>query len=87
MVTNAYRQRADGRTSWEAAFGFGYRCEILPFAETCLFKVPTSSTKQIVAAKAGLDERGVQQPKGDSTMVRGMWVGKAPRSDDHLYLV
>ena len=28
MVTNAYSRRADGRTSWEAAFGCGYDGEV-----------------------------------------------------------
>ena len=77
-VTNAYRRTADGRTAYEAAFGCGYTGEVLPFAETALFKVPISHTREITS--------GVMMPKGDSSMVRGIWVGKHAESDDHVYL-
>ena len=29
---------------------------------------------------------GIMQPKGDSTTVKGIWVGKHDESDDHIYL-
>ncbi len=73
-----YRVRADGNTSHKAAYGVGYRGEILPFGETALFKVPESHTRQIVA--------GVQRSKGDSMMVKGIWVKKHRDSDDHTFL-
>ena len=47
FVTNAHRRRADQRTSWEAAFGAGYKGELLPFGETAHFKVPTSHQREI----------------------------------------
>ena len=47
FVANSYRRRADGRTSWEAAFGCGYKGELVPFGETCHFKVPTSHAREI----------------------------------------
>ena len=50
----------------------------MPFAETCPFKVPTSHAREIAD--------GVVLPKGDSSMVQGIWVGKHAESDDHLYL-
>ena len=39
-ATSTYRVRADGNTSHKAAYGVGYRGEILPFGEAALFKVP-----------------------------------------------
>ncbi|HIG17279.1 MAG TPA: hypothetical protein EYQ31_08310, partial [Candidatus Handelsmanbacteria bacterium] len=77
-TTNLYRRRADGKTAYESCFGHGYNGEILPFGETALFKVPMSHARELAA--------GVLAPKGDTTMVKGIWVGKHPASDDHCYL-
>ena len=49
FVMEKYRVRADGSTSHFAAFGCGYKGEILPFGETALFKVPMSHTRQVSA--------------------------------------
>ena len=73
-----YRVRADGMTPHYAAFGVGYRGEILPFAETALFKVPMNHTRQV--------SKNVTAHRGESTFVKGIWVGKHDESDDHLYL-
>jgi len=70
--------RADGLTSHQACYGTGYRGEILPFGETALFKAPASHTRQATAKDL--------QAKGDSTMVKGIWVGKNAESDDHVFL-
>ena len=77
-ATSTYRTRADGNTSHKAAYGVGYRGEILPFGETALFKVPESHSRQVA--------QGVQRNKGDSMMVKGIWVGKHRESDDHVFL-
>ena len=51
---------------------------MLPFGETALFMAPTSHTRQL--------KPGVQLHKGDSTFVKGVWVGKHDASDDHIFL-
>ena len=68
--------RADGITSYRAAFGIGYTGEILPFGETALFKVPESHTRQVSST--------VTRNKGDSAFVK---VDKHKESDDHTYLM
>jgi hypothetical protein len=77
-ATSTYRVRADGNTAHKAAYGVGYRGEILPFGETALFRVPESHSRQIAT--------GVQRNKGDSQMVKGIWVGKHRESDDHVFV-
>ena len=73
-----YRVRGDGLTSHFAAFGTGYTGEVVPFGESCFFKVPMGSTRQIA--------KDVRAQKADSTFTRGIWVGKHDRSDDHVFL-
>ena len=42
LLVDRYRIRLDGQTSYQACFGARYAGEILPFAETVLFKMPAS---------------------------------------------
>ncbi|CAK0800261.1 unnamed protein product, partial [Prorocentrum cordatum] len=77
-ATSTYRPRADGRTSHQAAYGVTYNGEILPFGETALFKTPISHTRQITATSL--------KHKGESSFVKGIWIGKHKESDDHLFL-
>ncbi|CAK0827956.1 unnamed protein product [Prorocentrum cordatum] len=76
--TSTYRPRADGGTSHQAAYGVTYNGEILPFGETALFKTPISHTRQIATASL--------KRKGESSFVKGIWIGKHKESDDHLFL-
>ena len=78
FIMEKYRQRANGLTSHFAAFGCGYGGEVDLFGETCLFKVPMSHSRQVAV--------GTRAHKGDSAMVKGIWVGKHDKSDDHLFL-
>jgi hypothetical protein len=78
FITNAYRVRLDGHTSHFAVTGSTYKGEIIPFAETCLAKVPSSSSRQL--------REGRRQHKGDTTWTYGIWVGKNERNDSHKIL-
>ncbi|CAK0815286.1 unnamed protein product, partial [Prorocentrum cordatum] len=77
-ATSTCRPRADGRTSHQAACGVTYNGEIPPFGETALFKTPISHTRQIAATSL--------KRKGESSFVKGIWIGKRRESDDHLLL-
>ena len=68
--------RADGLSGHFAAFGCGYTGEVLAFGETCLFKVPMSSSRQ--------QSSHITKHKAEANFVRGLWVGKHDASDDHL---
>ena len=70
-----FRTRADGHSAFFALNHCAYRGTIVPFGETVLEKVPLSKTHQ---------RKGRQHPKGDTTWVRGIWLGKDPASDDHI---
>ena len=70
--------RGDGHTAHFAAFGCGYRGELMIFGEICLFKIPMSHSRAISA--------NTRAHKGESTFTKGMWVGTHDRSDDHLLL-
>ena len=77
-MTCRYRVRADGLTSHHAAFDVGYKGEIATFGETALFKVPMTSSRQVGP--------GNRAYKGDSTMIKGIWVGKTDDADEHMCL-
>ncbi|CAK0880369.1 unnamed protein product, partial [Prorocentrum cordatum] len=77
-ATSTYVPRADGGASHQAAFGVTYNGEILPLAETALFKVSTSHARQIAATSL--------ERQGESSFVEGIWIGNHKESDDHLFL-
>ncbi|CAK0856887.1 unnamed protein product, partial [Prorocentrum cordatum] len=77
-ATSTYRPRADRRTSHQAAYGVTYNGETPPFGETALFKTPISHTRQITTTSL--------KHKGESSFVKGIWIGKHKESDDHLFL-
>ena len=77
-VAERYRTRADGLTSHYAAFGNGYKGEVLPSSETAFFNMPMTHSRQVT--------ENTTAHKGDSTFVRGIWVGKHEDSNDHIYL-
>ena len=78
LLVDRYRIRLDGQTSYQACFGARYAGEILPFAETVLFKMPASGRVGVGSIKIGKDDSGFQH---------GIWVGKHERSDDHVILI
>ncbi|CAK0881727.1 unnamed protein product, partial [Prorocentrum cordatum] len=65
-------------TSHQAAFGVTYNGDVLPVAETALFKVLISHARQIAATSL--------RREGESSFVAGIWIGKHKESDDGLFL-
>ena len=70
--TSVYRIRGGGHSSHYAAFGVEYMGEIVPFAETIMARLPMTTARS-VGKKAGQ----ARLMKGDSTMIKGIWVGKS----------
>ncbi len=70
-ATSVYSVRADGVTSYKAAYGVSYTGEILPFGATALFKVPESHTRQVSST--------MTRSKGDSASVKGTVGWRAQR--------
>ena len=77
-ITARFRVRLDGQTSYFGVYGTAYRGEVIPFGETCLVKVPTSSSRGL--------RGGRRQHKGDTSFVYGIWIGKHDSNDDHRVL-
>ncbi|CAK0827151.1 unnamed protein product, partial [Prorocentrum cordatum] len=72
-ATSTCRPRADGGASHQADCGVTYNGEILPCAETALFKETTSHAWQIAA--------WALEREGESSFVMGVWIGKHTEGD------
>ena len=78
FMINRFRVRPDGHTAHFIIYGVNYTGQIVPFGETVIFRVPVDSS--------GSSKLGVALNKADTKWLKGIWVGKNPRSDDHVVL-
>ena len=70
-----YHVKASGRTCFNEAFDTHYSSEILPFAETVLFREPRPDHNRL--------SQGRRQRKGEPQFERGIWLGRSDESDEH----
>ncbi len=73
---NRYHVKINYRTPYEELFQCRYQHEVVPFAETVLFMEPMPQHRR----KRG----GQRHQKMDAIMDRGIWLGRAEESDEHL---
>ena len=73
---NRYHVKINYRTPYEELFQCRYQHEVVPFAETVLFMEPMPAHRR----KRG----GQRHQKMDAIMERGIWLGRAEESDEHL---
>ena len=73
---NRYHVKINHRTPYEELFQCRYQHEVVPFAETVLFMEPMPAHRR----KRG----GQRHQKMDAIMERGIWLGRAEESDEHL---
>ena len=71
-----YHVKINYRTPYEELFQCRYQHEVVPIAETVLFMEPMPQHRR----KRG----GQRHQKMDAIMERGIWLGRAEESDEHL---
>ena len=69
--------KGNKKTAFEDCFGKPYQGEVLNFAEAALFRVAVSLSGKI--------RDGIRQGRADARFVRGVWLGKTTKSDEHLF--
>ena len=72
-----FRIRANGITSYQDNYGVAYRSEVLPFAETALFRFAMS--------KMGTGPKDLKISKADLRFERGIALGKVLESGEHIF--
>ena len=73
---NRFHVKINYRTPYEELFQCRYQHEVVPFGETLLFMEPMPQHRR----KRG----GQRHQKMDAVMNRGIWLGRAEESDEHL---
>eukprot|EP00435_Cladocopium_sp_Y103_P020520 s28_g5.t1 len=76
FLRSRFAVKGNQRTAYQDAFDTAYTTPILPFAETVLFKIPTS--------KARRSHSRTIIPKGDTTWRQGIYLGRSVTSNETL---
>eukprot|EP00435_Cladocopium_sp_Y103_P027470 s353_g6.t1 len=76
FLRSRFAVKANQRTAYQDAFDTSYTSQILPFAETVLFKVPISKARRA-------HNRAVIT-KGDTTWRQGIFLGRSVTSNEYL---
>ena len=72
-----FKVRANGRRSYEDAYGIRYKGELMPFAETCLFRHAFNA--------AGRGPKGMKFSKADLRMERGICCGRKAETNEFVF--
>ena len=75
-VIARFHVKLNGQTSYEHAYGTSYTGAVVPILETCLFQHAVSETGHLT--------KDIRRAKATSTWQRGLWLGKAEKTDEHV---
>ena len=73
-----YKPKGNGMTAYKQANGEHYTHEVVPVAEVVLVWVPKPTHRVLQCGK--------RWHKGDALFIKGVWVGRSEKSDEHIVL-